>query len=419
MRTRCSDDYLWLPLATCRYVFATGDTGVLDETAPFLEGREINPGEESYYDLPVRSGESGTLYEHCVRAVRHGFRFGEHGLPLMGSGDWNDGMNLVGIHGKGESTWLAFFLCEVLRGFERLARERGDAAFAAECAAVHSTLRANVEAHAWDGDWYRRAYFDDGTPLGSATNEECRIDSVAQSWAVLSGAADPVRARQAMDAVDAHLVRRTDKLVQLFDPPFDRSDLDPGYIRGYVPGVRENGGQYTHAAVWASMAFAALGDARRAWELFTLINPVNHARTRDEAQTYKVEPYVVAADVYRAATHIGRGGWTWYTGSAGWMYRLLLESLCGLRLEGAALRFEPCLPPHWPSLTVHYRYRSTPYHIRITQLPAKDGPQRVLSVRLDGAEQHDTATPLVDDGRDHEVEVRVGPGGPGPEAAAA
>ena len=281
------------------------------------------------------------------------------------------------------------------------------------------TLRANVETHAWDGGWYRRAYFDDGTPLGSATNEECRIDSVAQSWAVLSGAADPARARQAMDAVDAHLVRRADKLVQLLDPPFDRSNLDPGYIRGYVPGVRENGGQYTHAAIWASMAFAALGDARRAWELFTIINPVNHARTREEAQTYKVEPYVVAADVYAASTHVGRGGWTWYTGSAGWMYRLVLESLCGVRLEGQSLRFEPCLPPHWPALTIHYRYRNTQYRIEVTQSPATDGAPRVVSVRLDGAEQHGASAPLVDDGRDHLVEVGVAARAAPPTDAAA
>ena len=305
VRTRCSDDYLWLPLATCRYVFATGDTGILDETAPFLEGRAVNPEDESYYDLPGRSRESASLYEHCVRAVRHGFRFGEHGLPLIGSGDWNDGMNLVGIHGKGESVWLAFFLCEVLRQFARLARQRDDAVFAEECDAVGRQLRANIEQHGWDGAWYRRAYFDDGTPLGSASNPECRIDSIAQSWSVLSGAGDPDRSRQAMDAVDEHLVRRRDGLVQLLDPPFDKSSLDPGYIRGYVPGVRENGGQYTHAAIWASMAFAALGDCRRAWELLTIINPVNHSLSEDAAERYKVEPYVVAADVY--ASLVARG----------------------------------------------------------------------------------------------------------------
>ena len=238
VRTRCSDDYLWLPLATCRYVLATGDTAVLDDVAPFLEGRAVNPEDESYYDLPGRSNESASLYEHCVRAIRHGFRFGDHGLPLIGSGDWNDGMNMVGIHGKGESVWLAFFLCEVLRQFSRLARQRDDAAFAEECKGVGRRLRESIEQHGWDGAWYRRAYFDDGTPLGSASNTECRIDSIAQSWSVLSGAGDARRSRQAMDAVDDHLVRRGDGLVQLLDPPFDESTLDPGYIRGYVPGVR-------------------------------------------------------------------------------------------------------------------------------------------------------------------------------------
>jgi cellobiose phosphorylase len=406
VRTRCSDDYLWLPLATCRYVFATGDTGVLEEMAPFLEGRAVNPEDESYYDLPGRSGETASIYEHCVRAIRHGFRFGEHGLPLIGSGDWNDGMNMVGIRGKGESVWLGFFLCEVLRQFARLARRRDDTAFAEECDAVAERLRESIERHGWDGAWYRRAYFDDGTPLGSATNPECQIDSIAQSWSVLSGAGDAGRSRQAMDAVDAHLVRRPDRLVQLLEPAFDQSSLDPGYIRGYVPGVRENGGQYTHAAIWASMAFAALGDNQRAWELFTIINPANHALTGGAAERYKVEPYVVAADVYASSSHVGRGGWTWYTGSAGWMYRLLLESLLGLRLEVDKLRFDPCLPAHWPSFRIHYRYRDTPYHIVVTQVPATDGtPAGGITVVVDGTVRADAAVPLVDDRQEHAVEV--------------
>jgi cellobiose phosphorylase len=414
VRTRCSDDYLWLPLATCRYVFATGDTGVLEEMAPFLEGRAVNPEDESYYDLPVRSGETASIYEHCVRAIRHGFRFGEHGLPLIGSGDWNDGMNMVGIRGKGESVWLAFFLCEVLRQFARLARQRDDAAFAEECDAVDQRLRESIERHGWDGAWYRRAYFDDGTPLGSATNPECRIDSIAQSWSVLSGAGDAGRSREAIDAVDEHLVRRPDRLVQLLDPAFDQSSLDPGYIRGYVPGVRENGGQYTHAAIWASMAFAALGDSRRAWELFTIINPVNHALSGDAAERYKVEPYVVAADVYASSSHVGRGGWTWYTGSAGWMYRLILESLLGLRLDVDKLRFEPCLSAHWPSFRIHYRYRDTPYHIVVTQVPATDGAQAGgMTVVVDGTVRPDAAVPLVDDRQEHTVEVVATVAAPG------
>jgi Cellobiose phosphorylase len=374
---------------------------------PFLEGRAVNPGDESYYDLPGRSGESATVYQHCVRAVRNGFRFGEHGLPLMGSGDWNDGMNLVGIQGKGESTWLAFFLCEVLRQFSRLARRQNDTVFADECDAVLERLRADIETHAWDGGWYRRAYFDDGTPLGSATNAECRIDSISQSWSVLSGAADAARSRQAMNAVDEHLVRREDRLVQLLDPPFDKSSLDPGYIRGYVPGVRENGGQYTHAAIWSAMAFAKLGDRERAWELMTIINPANHALTRQAAEIYKVEPYVVAADVYAASPHIGRGGWTWYTGSAGWMYRLILESLLGLRLEVDELHLQPCLPAHWPACMIHYRYRDTPYRINFTQRPPVPGQPATLTVKLDGADQPGTFVRLVDDRQEHTVEVNI------------
>jgi cellobiose phosphorylase len=404
VRTHCSDDFLWLPLATCRYVMNTGDTGVLDEPIYFVEGRPVNVAEDSYYDLPGRSGEAASLYEHCVRAILRGLKTGEHGLPLIGSGDWNDGMNLVGAHGKGESVWLGFFLYEVLLRFAEVARTRGDLSFAERCRREAAQVRRNIEQNGWDGGWYRRAYFDDGSPLGSAGNPECQIDSIAQSWSVLSGSGDAERSRMAMDAVDRRLVRRDHALIQLLDPPFDKSDMNPGYIKGYVPGVRENGGQYTHAAIWAAMAFAALGDSRRAWELLEMINPVNHARSPEEVATYKVEPYVVAADVYALSPHNGRGGWTWYTGSAGWMYRLIVESLLGLRLEVDKLRFAPCLPADWKKFKVYYRYRETVYEIDVLQQLAEVGE---TSVTVDGVEQDDKAIPLVDDRRNHSVEVVI------------
>jgi len=402
VRTHCSDDYLWLPLATCRYVGATGDTGVLDEQVHFIEGRPVNPDEDSYYDLPGRSAASATLYDHCVRAIVRGLRFGAHGLPFIGSGDWNDGMNLVGAQGRGESVWLGFFLYAVLTPFADLARRHNDAAFADRCLSEAATLRQRLEDAGWDGAWYRRAFFDDGSPLGSASNAECQIDSIAQSWSALSGAADPSRARTAMDEVDARLVRRDDKLVCLLAPPFDTSDLDPGYIKGYVPGVRENGGQYTHAAIWAAMAFAELGDARRAWEVWNLINPLAHGASATAIETYKVEPYVVAADVYAVAPHVGRGGWTWYTGSAAWMYRLIVESLLGLHLEVDQLRIAPCLPADWDTFTVHYRFRETVYHIVVHQTPRGTGEERIT---VDGHDEAGTAIPLVDDHVEHWAEV--------------
>jgi cellobiose phosphorylase len=419
VRTRISDDYLWLPYAACRYIATLGDTGVLDEKVQFLDGRPVKPDEESYYDLPARSDESGTVYEHCVRSIKNGLRFGEHGLPLMGSGDWNDGMNLVGEHGKGESVWLAFFLYDVLVQFEPLARRRQDGAFADICVAEAAKLRKNIELHAWDGEWYLRAFFDNGEPMGSATSAECKIDSLPQSWSVLSHAGDPARAQLALDSLNTHLVKRDLGLIQLFEPAFDKSPQNPGYIKGYVPGVRENGGQYTHAAVWAVMAFAAAarvnspnsGDSARAWELFRLINPVNHGNSERSIATYKVEPYVVAADVYTNPQHAGRGGWTWYTGSAGWMYRLITESLLGLHLEVDRLRVEPVFPAEWQAFDLHYRYRETFHHIHIRKVGEGNAVSRVV---VDGADQPDKRVKLFDDRQDHHAEVEIG--GTPPEA---
>jgi len=310
-------------------------------------------------------------------------------------------MNLVGMHGKGESVWLGFFLHDTLSAFHELAVRQGDKVFAERCHAEAEQLKRNLELHGWDGEWYRRAYFDDGTPLGAASNPECRIDSIAQSWAVLSGVADPTHARRAMGALEQHLVRRDDRLVQLLDPPFDSSSLNPGYIRGYLPGVRENGGQYTQAAIWATMAFAELGDRRLAWELFAMINPVRHGDSPEAIEIYKVEPYVVAADVYAVAPHQGRGGWSWYTGSAGWLYRLILESLLGLRIGAGTMHFRPCLPADWPGFTLSYRYRSSLYRISVSQ---GDG---AAGITLDGRLLTGHGMALLDDGLEHVAEIHI------------
>lgn len=319
----------------------------------------------------------------------------------MGCGDWNDGMNLVGIKGKGESVWLGFFLYDVLNRFKDIARLRNDQQFTDTCEQQANEIRRNIEQNGWDGEWYRRAYFDDGTPLGTSSNAECKIDSIAQSWSVLSGAAEETRAHRAMNSLNTQLVHRDTSIIQLLDPPFDKSDLNPGYIKGYVPGVRENGGQYTHGAIWAAMAFAAMDDHQRAWELLTMINPVNHARTPEEVAIYKVEPYVVAGDVYACAPHTGRGGWTWYTGSAGWFYRLIVESILGVKLEVNKLRFNPCLPADWQEFKVHYRYYETVYHITVSQT---DEPPSVI---VDGACMLDAAITMIDDRREHFAEVKI------------
>lgn len=399
VRTTCSDDYLWLVAATLRYIEITAEIAVLDEAVGYLEGRPLAAGEESYYDLPGTAPLQESLYRHCVRAIEHSVRRGQHGLPLIGGGDWNDGMNRVGHLGAGESVWLGFFSYQVLEQFAHLALRYNDPVFATHCNAEAALLRLNLERHAWDGAWYRRAWFDDGQVLGSARNQECRIDSITQSWAVLSGAAHAKRQVQAMRALEQRLVKPQIRAVLLLDPPFDHGTLDPGYIKGYVPGVRENGGQYTHAAVWAGMAFAQLGDSARAWALLNLINPADAANAA-RVDIYKVEPYVMAADVYGCAPHAGRGGWTWYTGSAGWMYRLIVESLLGVQRRGRSLRIEPLIPLDWPGFKLHYRVGASLYHFDVRQ-----SSLTTTAMTLDGVALSDASLSLEDDGNEHWVRI--------------
>jgi cellobiose phosphorylase len=403
----CSDDLLWLPYVVAQYVRVTGDGSLLDEEAPFVQGRPLEPGEHEAYFTPKPAPEDKPVLEHCVRAVAKALsRRGSHGLPLIGSGDWNDGMNRVGSEGKGESVWLAWFLIDTLQGLLEVCESRLGSTVAQSYRRAIGELTEAVEEHSWDGEWYRRGYFDDGTPLGSRANNEARIDSLPQSWAVLSEAARPERAVSGLRSAEKHLVLEAEKLILLFDPPFDHSVHHPGYIMGYPPGVRENGGQYTHAALWLAQAFARLRQGTRAVDLLEMINPVERTRSREEVERYKGEPYVIAADIYRLKGQVGRCGWTWYTGSSGWAYRVWLEEVLGFKLRADRLAIDPAIPSYWTHYALRYRYRNTQYEIAVEN--PENVSSGVVSLELDGVPLSDKWINLVDDGGTHRVRVQLG-----------
>ncbi|MBS0207994.1 MAG: glycosyl transferase family 36 [Planctomycetes bacterium] len=405
VRTRFSDDYLWLPFVAAHYLRTTGDTSLLHEVVPYLHSLPLEPNEHERYELPEQSAQSESFYGHCLRAIDRALRFGQHGLPLMGGGDWNDGMNKVGEGGRGESVWVAWFLLDVLDQFVPIVEAWRETDRAGEFRQQAARLRQAIEDQAWDGQWYRRAYFDDGTPLGSAQNDACQVDSIAQSWAVIANG-DPGRARQGVQAAWDRLVQIDDKLALLFWPPFDHTSLEPGYIKGYLPGIRENGGQYTHAAIWLVQALAMLGDGNRAMQLFNLLAPPHHSDTESAARRYKVEPYVAVADVYSCPPHRGQGGWTWYTGSAAWMYRVAVEQLLGLRVSGQSLHVAPCVPADWAQFEITLRRGTASYHVVVSNPTRKQSG--VATVSLDGKLCPQGDVPLIDDGNRHEVRVEMG-----------
>lgn len=403
IRTRFSDDLLWLPYVVCEYVEFTGNYSILDIKIPYLNGEPLEEGNDEKYDKYVESEVKESLYNHCIRAIEKSLNFGDNGLPKIGSGDWNDGMNTVGNKKKGESVWLGFFLYNVLDRFIKIIKQKGDISLIEKYEKIKENLKESLNENGWDGRWFKRAFMDDGEPIGSMENEECRIDSISQSWGVISGAAENIKQYTAMESLESHLVDKENGLIKLLDPPFEKSKIEPGYIKAYLPGVRENGGQYTHAAMWAISAFAKLGLGDKAVKYFTMINPIEHSKTKDAAKKYKVEPYVIPADIYEAKGLEGRGGWTWYTGSASWFCKVGLEDILGLNIENEILRIKPCISKDWKEYSIRYKYKNTIYNIKVQNPNNKNtGVEKFI---LNGREIEKKEIKLLDDGSVNEIEI--------------
>jgi len=365
IRTHFSDDLLWLPYVVCEYIKFTKDQSILEIQVPYRKGKVLNDNEDEKYDKYDISEKQGTIYEHCIKAIEKAFDLGERGLPKIGTGDWNDGFNKIGDKGFGESVWLGFFLYDVLNKMQEICKEKRDQKRVEDYEKKKEQLKKNLNQIAWDGNWYKRAFTDEGKELGSKTNEECRIDSISQSWSVLSKAGENDKQYIAIDSVEKYLVKEDIGIIKLLDPPFDKGKLEPGYIKAYLPGTRENGGQYTHAAIWFIIAETILGFGDKAFQYFQMINPIEHSKTRELANIYKVEPYVIPADIYGHGGLAGRGGWTWYTGSSGWMYIAGISYILGLKIERGFLKIEPCIPKHFQEYEIHFRYFESIYHIKV------------------------------------------------------